>query len=173
MRQRLLAFFALFLTLGLFGCDHASKAYAVERLQSPAAPLSVLPGVVELRYTENHDTAFSLSRIVSSPNKATLLTGLALLGVVAVAAAWWRKRRTATPAVHVAFAAIASGALGNAVDRVLRGFVVDFIHVRIGPVDWPIFNVADIAVTIGVALLILTELRRRRDEPEPPAPAPS
>jgi signal peptidase II len=172
MRQRFLAFFALFLALGLFGCDHASKHYAATRLQPPASPLAVVPGVVELRYTENHDTAFSLTRVVSSANKSSILVGLALLGVVAVGAAWWRRRKTASPLQHVAFAAIASGALGNAVDRVLRGFVVDFIHVRVGWLDWPIFNVADVAVTIGVALLLVSELRKKPNaEPAPPPPA--
>jgi signal peptidase II len=92
-----------------------------------------------------------------------------MIGFVIAAGAWFRRRKTASATEHVAFAAIVSGALGNGADRVLRGYVVDFIHVSFGThFDWPIFNVADIAVTVGVALLLLVELRRRRTEPPPP-----
>lgn len=50
-----------------------------------------------------------------------------------------------------------AGAIGNVADRVARGHVVDFIHVRF----WPVFNVADVLVAVGVGLLALTQLRRR------------
>ena len=170
MRQRFLAFFALFLALGLFGCDHASKELVERQLHASGAAVSVVPGVVELRYTENHDTAFSLSRVLTTPNKGALLTAAALIGLLACAVTWWKKRKTATSMEHFGYAAIVSGALGNGIDRVLRGYVIDFIHVSFGShFDWPIFNVADIAVTVGVALLLLVELRRRRAPPLEPA----
>ena len=156
MRHRFLAFVALLLALGSFGCDHASKRFAAERLQGDA--MSVVPGVVELRYTENRDTAFSLTRALTSPNKSALLIAAALLGLAVAGGAWWRKRKTATPSEHFGFALIVSGALGNGVDRLLRGYVVDFIHVT----HWPIFNVADVAVSVGVGLLLLAEVRKRR-----------
>lgn len=161
MRHRLLALFALVLALGLFGCDHASKQLAADHLQASGAAVSVLPGMVELRYTENRDTAFSLSRVLTTPNKAHVLSVAALLGFLFAAGVWWRKRKTATAMEHFGFAAIVSGALGNGADRLLRGYVIDFIHVT----HWPIFNVADIAVSVGVGLLLLAELRRRRAPP--------
>ncbi|CAN5776490.1 signal peptidase II [soil metagenome] len=164
MRQRLLAFFAVVLALGLFGCDHASKTLVERQLHASGATVSVVPGVVELRYTENHDTAFSLSHALSTPSKSVLLTTLALVGLGACLFAWWRKRKTATPMEHIGYAMILSGALGNGIDRLLRGYVIDFIHVT----HWPVFNVADIAVCVGVGLLVLAQLRRR-----PAAPAPS
>jgi signal peptidase II len=52
---------------------------------------------------------------------------------------------------------VLGGALGNMVDRIVRGYVVDFIHVK----GWPIFNVADIAVVVGVGLMLLSRVRRR------------
>ena len=165
MRRRFLAFLAIVLALGLFGCDHASKDLAQHHLQSGSA-LSLVPGVVELRYTENHDTAFSLSRALSSPNKASILTALAVLGIAFAVGVWWKKRKTATPLEHAGFAAIVGGALGNGMDRLIRGYVVDFIHVS----HWPVFNVADIAVSVGVGLLLLAEIQRRRNRPSDPAP---
>lgn len=61
-----------------------------------------------------------------------------------------------------ALALILGGALGNVVDRLLHGYVVDFIQVHYGGWYFPSFNVADSAITIGAALLILDELRRVR-----------
>jgi signal peptidase II len=52
-----------------------------------------------------------------------------------------------------------AGAFGNAADRLVRGYVIDFIEIH----RWPIFNVADIAIVAGVALLALAQLRRRRE----------
>ena len=59
---------------------------------------------------------------------------------------------------HVGFAFVLAGALGNVVDRAVRGYVVDFIHVR----HWPVFNVADSAITLGVVMLLAQMLARER-----------
>ncbi len=65
-----------------------------------------------------------------------------------------RGRQRAARATQVGFALVFSGALGNIVDRAARGYVVDFIHVR----GWPVFNVADIAVVVGMGLIALASL---------------
>lgn len=181
-------------TLGLFGCDYASKSAAKATLVSGAIPIApaVLHGVVELRYTENDDIAFNALRHLGVPRSPALLLGLsgvAVLGIVAlaVASASSRRRRVQTPAhgtpeahesaglieegsrdwlTHqVGFALVIGGALGNIVDRLVRGVVIDFIHVQ----GWPVFNIADIAVVVGMGLLALGQLarRRRRSEPAP------
>lgn len=89
-------------------------------------------GLLELRYTPNDDAAFSLLRN---------------FGVA-------RTR-------HIGFGLVLAGALGNVVDRLVRGYVVDFIHVT----RWPVFKVADIAVVAGVLLLALAALRTREPTP--------
>jgi signal peptidase II len=156
MARKLSAIFVLLFTLALFGCDHATKALAEGVLQRQA-PLSLVPGVIELRYAENHDIAFSaLGRLaVVPPSSALLAFGAA--AIVALAIAWWVRRRAATSAEHLAFGLILAGALGNVVDRAARGYVVDFIHVT----HWPVFNVADVAIVVGVALHAWLALRRR------------
>lgn len=58
----------------------------------------------------------------------------------------------------IALAVILAGAVGNYADRVLRGYVVDFLHVT----HWPVFNVADVYITVGFALLFLLDRRARR-----------
>jgi signal peptidase II len=155
----------LLLTLSLFGCDHATKLAAEQSLSNGRA-VSVVAGVLELRFTTNDDTAFSLLHnlgVARTPLLLVAASALALLGVVAM---WIAARKRATRMQHVGFALVLAGALGNVVDRMLRGAVVDFIHVT----HWPIFNVADISVVVGVGLLGLAALLRRpRLEPSPPA----
>lgn len=141
---------------GLVGCDHATKAAAESALRDHAA-LAVVPGVVDLSYTENHGVAFSALERMSIHPPAWALVALALAMTALVAAEWVRRRRAAWPE-HAGFALVVAGALGNAIDRIARGHVVDFIHVRY----WPVFNVADILVVAGIALILLARARAAR-----------
>ena len=159
MARKVSALFVLFFTLALVGCDHATKALAEGVLQR--APMAVVPGMVELRYAENHDIAFSaLGRLAVVP-PAVALFAFGALAIVAIMIAWWRRRRAATSLEHVAFGFIVAGAIGNVIDRVARGYVVDFIHVT----HWPIFNVADALIVVGMALHAWLALRRRARTP--------
>lgn len=160
MARPVSAVFVLLFTLMLVGCDHATKAIAQGELQSHGA-LALIPGVVDLRYAENRDVAFSAFRHASFAPSSTLLFGLGVVAIAALLAAWWRRRVAASTAEHLAFGLIVAGALGNVIDRAARGFVVDFIHVT----HWPIFNVADAAIVAGVALHVGLGLRRARTRP--------
>jgi signal peptidase II len=158
----------LLLTLSLFGCDHATKIAAQASL-SNGRTINVLTGVLELRFAPNPDTAFSLLRtfgIARSPGLLLAASGIALLGVVAM---WIASRKRASRAQHFGFALVLAGALGNVVDRAIRGYVVDFIHVT----WWPVFNVADIAVVAGMILLGLCALSARRSDGAEPPPSPA
>jgi signal peptidase II len=164
----------LTLVLGLFGCDHVTKMAAKVTLEGasavPVAP-SVLRGAVELRYVENDDIAFSALRMVGVPRSPTVLIGLGAVALVAILLMMVRvmkQRRPDTPEIDagdrarkVGLAFVLAGALGNLVDRLARGYVVDFIHVK----GWPVFNVADIAVVVGVMLMALPSLLRRTARP--------
>ena len=166
----------ILVTLGLFGCDHASKMAAKATLEGAEA-VSVAPellhGALVLRYVENDDMAFSALRTLGVPRSPELLAGLAALalaGMIAMAIAYRRMARraagggaslTVEPVDHMTLAGLAlvlGGALGNIVDRLARGYVVDFIHVK----GWPVFNVADIAVVVGVGLIALAGILRSR-----------
>lgn len=136
--------------------------------------MKVLDGVLQLRYTENPDTAFSLLEhlgIARTPGVLIGVSSIALLGVVVM---WLAARKRASRAQHVGFALVLAGALGNVVDRAWRGHVIDFIQLP----RWPIFNVADISVVVGMIVLGLCALgpsRPKESSPgAPPAPeAPS
>src|SRR5205823_4847552 len=112
--------------LGLFGCDHATKSVAKASLANGKG-VEVIRGAVELRYVPNDDIAFNAFHHLGLGHSPLFLTILALVGTIAalalaVAAKRWSAR--------IGFALVIGGALGNLVDRVARGYVVDFIHVR-------------------------------------------
>jgi len=144
----------LALTL-LVGCDHATKLAAKAGLEGHRArPL--IHGVLDLRYVENTDVAFNLLRTMPETVRAPLLVvvgavaGLFLLGLLLV-------KRGDLGGARVALLFVTAGALGNYLDRVGRGYVVDFIHVP----HWPVFNVADAYVTVGVVVLAWYALKAR------------
>ncbi|WP_437752233.1 signal peptidase II [Sorangium sp. So ce1389] len=146
-------------TMALVGCDHVTKAVAQATLEQ-RAPLSIVPGVLDLRYAENRDMAFSLLRGMHSPAKVAILFACSMIVLGAVILCWWHSRR-ASAAEQAAYALIVAGAIGNAIDRAVRGYVIDFIHLH----RWPVFNVADIAIVAGGVLLGIVMFRRARLEP--------
>lgn len=138
------------LSTGVTGCDHATKQLASNHLDS--GPLPLVPNVVELRLTHNTDTAFGLLGNAFSPDtRWALLSALAAaatLFVLLLVVRHWRRLGSMS---RVGSALVVGGALGNLLDRVIAGRVVDFIHVE----HWPVFNVADIAITLGVGALLV------------------
>jgi signal peptidase II len=111
--------------------------------------------VLDLRYVENRDIAFNLLAAVPPAVRAPLLVAFGAAALVALAVLLIRSR--AATSERLALALLLAGAAGNYLDRVARGYVVDFIHVP----HWPVFNVADALVVAGVALLGLSRLRAR------------
>lgn len=145
----------LLTTLLLVGCDHATKVAAKDAL-GLGRVVTLIAGWLDLRYTENFDTAFSLTRAWHGPAKAVVLLGAAAATMVVLVAVAWSRRHRSTPHEHLAYALIFAGAIGNALDRVRCGYVIDFIHVH----HWPVFNVADVLVVVGIALLALSSAPR-------------
>ena len=143
----------LFVVL-LVGCDRVTKEAAVEQL-SDGTVVQVVDRAFDLRYAENREIAFNLLRVIPDPPRTRLLQVAGTLSVVALG--FWFARRRFTSWLEVASAgAVLAGAIGNTSDRWLRGYVVDFLHLSY----WPIFNVADICVTLGVAGLLLANHTR-------------
>jgi signal peptidase II len=154
--RRLGRFVFLLLLLGVVGCDHTTKALALTEL-SQGGPISVVRGLVELRYVTNTDTAFGVLGQFLGPTARFAIVVLAQTAANLALTAWviarWQK---SSPLERGAGAILLGGGLGNLLDRLARGHVVDFIHVSY----WPVFNVADIAICVGVGLLVLVWRRR-------------
>jgi signal peptidase II len=165
MAKRAIHVFLMMLVLGIVGCDHATKFVAKVSLEGEA-PRALITGVLDLRYTENRDTAFSLLHDFTNPAKGPLILMMSLFAIAAIAAAWWKRRRVAGLLENAAFVLVVGGAIGNMIDRLARGYVVDFIHLEL----WPVFNVADVAICVGGALVGLVMMRPITTLPPPPAP---
>ena len=144
----------------LVGCDHVTKQVATMELES-GRPHTLAAGILELNYTENTDSGFGLLRQVAPSIRTPLLTAVQILGGLAFLVLCLR-RRVSGPA-RVALVLLAAGALGNGLDRLAHGHVVDFIHLT----HWPVFNVADVYITAGAVLLLLASRRISGRHPLP------
>jgi len=146
------------LTYGLAGAvvgvDQLSKAWALQALASGPRPF--LPGLLELSLTFNTGAAFSLF----SGGGAVL--GLVSLAVI-VAAVFWLQRQASLPLVRVLGAGfLLGGAAGNGLDRWRSGAVVDFL--ALVPIDFPVFNLADVAINLAVLCIAIEMLWSQRRE---------
>jgi lipoprotein signal peptidase len=157
----------LIAALVVLGADQASKYWILHVLDLPALHQVVLLPVLSLTMVWNQGVTFGLLNGLASWSHF-VLAGVALL-VVAALAVWLRRAENAVAAVSIG--AIAGGAVGNVIDRLRYGAVVDFIHAHIGDWSWYVFNVADAAIVCGVAALILEGqfLRRSRQKVNHPA----
>ncbi len=144
--------FSLVLSLLMVGCDHGTKLAAARLL--PGQPVSLVSGFLELRYAENRDIAFSALSRLNLPASRALLIGFGLVALVGMVVAWVRTRARSVPS-DVGFALLLAGAVGNVLDRVVRGYVVDFVHLT----HWPVFNVADVLIVVGALLLLGPAIR--------------
>jgi signal peptidase II len=136
---------------GVWILDRMTKLW-VESALAGRPPVSVIPGVLDLRFTLNSGGAFSIGQ--SAP---WLFAGATILVSALIVATAWRHT---SPLTSVALGLILGGALGNLTDRIVRGprltgKVVDFIDLHV----WPVFNVADSAVVIGAILLAFSSVR--------------
>lgn len=133
----------------VFAFDQWTKRWATATLMD-RAPVEVIGSLVRFTYTRNSGVAFGLG---AGSNFPFYLFSLAAAGGIL----WlFLRGRVHSRAQQVALALILGGALGNLVDRVTTGLVVDFILLSWRQWDFPVFNVADSAVTVGVLLFALT-----------------
>ena len=157
------AFLPLF--AGVFLSDCASKRVAVEQLAPAYVPHEVVGDVLRFTLAYNQRAAMGLSVGAAS---RWILAGLAAAMLIGVLV-WLVRTRNESPVVFSAIALVAAGALGNLVDRLRwdRG-VVDFIDIGFGATRFWIFNIADMAITIGAVLLWLSMRQAPADgEPQP------
>jgi signal peptidase II len=131
---------------GVLVADQATKQAAVTELVD-RSPVD-LPLGFELDYVTNTGIAFGLLDQGEALVIAITLAALALLLA-------WFARHPGRPGLWPAVGLLSGGALGNLADRVRDGAVIDFID----PPNWPAFNLADVAITLGVALLLLAYWR--------------
>ena len=150
--RRLLALF--FIAVATVGCDQATKHLARTHL-AMSPPLPLLGGSVELVLSLNSGAFLSLGASLPQATRAFLFTGLAAAFVVAAVFILLRRGHRLGQSTQVGLALAAAGGLGNLIDRLSwQGFVTDFLVIRLGPLHTGIFNVADMAITVGALILV-------------------
>ena len=146
----------------IFVADQATKWIVVNLLQLPHRKLIELLPIFDLRFVKN--TGVSMGFLTAdSATERWLLVALTA-GISIFVAAWLWRERARQDALALAF--VLGGALGNIVDRVRFGYVVDFADLHFGDIHpFLVFNVGDAAITIGVLLLLLRALLTRERTP--------
>lgn len=119
--------------------------------------VTVVPGLMDLTHVRNTGAAFGLLNAADFPGKPAVMIGIAALALVAIAA-YGAQLGLHERLARLGLALIVGGAIGNLVDRAVRGYVVDFVDVYWGTWHFWAFNVADAAITVGAALVILDML---------------
>ena len=151
-------------------CQPDERGYLeIQRL--PLEPRPFIKGVINMHYAENCGAAFGMLRAAPGWLRA-LVFGVAAIGASIVLTTMF-VRGAGGKAFAAAVPLILSGAIGNLSDRVRHGFVVDFIQVDPRLFEYPTFNVADIAIAIGVGLLLIDGMRKPRTASDATAVKPA
>lgn len=165
----------------LVGLDQLSKAWVVGSMPLGASePLGL---GFSITHSRNTGAAFGLLRDLSVPLGPLVIDGTFLLGLLSAAVSLaltiylLANRGKLGALTGTALALVLAGAAGNMIDRFRLGYVVDFIHFRVGWFDFPVFNVADTCVVVGAGLLIVSTLvadgARRPGEEQAPKRRPA
>jgi signal peptidase II len=114
----------------------------------------IVPGWLDLTYTLNPGAAFSLFATMPSEFRQVFFILLSVVAIIVLGALLARSSTALSSAI--AYALILGGTIGNLIDRVTQGRVVDFIYFHHRSFSYPVFNVADSAITIGVIIALLS-----------------
>jgi signal peptidase II len=143
----------LWLSAATLAADRATK-YLIEARTTDAFRFVVVPQVVTIVHNQNPGIAFGVfSDSTSRWLEAALVTGA--VAVLALLVWLLISGRAGGGLARAGVALMTGGAAGNVLDRLLHGGVTDFVEVRLGHYLWPAFNVADSALTVGAALILI------------------
>lgn len=131
--------------------DQLTKRLAEDRLRDQRS-VPIVDDILRLTYVQNRGAAFGL---LQDQTTFFVLVGILVIGVIAAS---YRYLPRSGFMLHLALGLQLGGAVGNLIDRVRQGYVVDFVDFGYRANWWPVFNVADSAIVIGVALLALNAL---------------
>jgi signal peptidase II len=149
----------LLLSLAVLVLDQWSK-WLVELHLGGRGPVQVVPGLLNFTHVENTGVAFGLLATHGHGVGTAILTALGV-GALIFVAYYFRITPPSDRLLLAALGLILGGAVGNLLDRVVKGAVTDFVDFYFGTYHWHTFNVADSAITIGIGLMILGALHHR------------
>ena len=144
-----LTLFFLFLTLVIL--DQVTKALVIIFFNLYDS-VALLP-MINLTFVVNYGFAFGL---LNNPSLNQILVSLVILAIIVYFL--YLLIKTQDKIFQLTLTLILAGALGNFIDRIFRGFVIDFIDIYIGKYHWPAFNIADSCITVGFVVLMINIL---------------
>ena len=134
---------SFFVALAVFSLDRLTKIAALKMLELGQS-IKAIPGVLRITLVLNDGAAFGLFK-----GRAVIFVFISLVVIIAIVA-YLIKGRPLDRSVSIGLGLILGGALGNLVDRVIIGRVVDFLDFGV----WPVFNIADSCITIGAVMIV-------------------
>ncbi len=150
--------------VAFFILDQVTKAMITARLAfgsyGPGAQIEIFPGFLNLVHVGNTGAAWSMF------SGQSIWLALLALGTLVAIFIWRHSLGLQQAAAQPAFGLLCSGILGNLVDRLVHGHVIDFLDFHFGAYTYPTFNVADSAICVGVFWYILWSLRQPAERPE-------
>jgi signal peptidase II len=162
--------FAPTVLLGLLA-DQGSKIWIDQNL-SYADRIPVIEGFFYITHVRNPGAAFSMFATLDANVRMFFFVGVSLVAI-AIIASFYRKLAPGDRLPALSLGMILGGAIGNLIDRLTRGEVVDFLHFRLwSGYSWPDFNIADSLIVVGVAFLVLELLASEGESRAPSAGAP-
>lgn len=135
------------IAVALVVIDQVSKNWAATVLRNDG-PIGLIPGVFEFHYTENRGVAFSMLQ-----DQRWVFIPVSLLMTLALVLMLFRSPMRKSRLFCISTILVIAGAIGNLIDRIVLGYVVDFLYFSL--IDFPIFNVADCCVVVGAVLLFV------------------
>jgi len=149
----------LVLIAALIAADQITKAVVAKSVPFYGS-VSVIPGFFAISHIHNTGAIFGVFNGSGSKLIAILLAAASLtaMGLVIV---YFLKTPASQKAMRFALSLILAGALGNFIDRLFRGYVIDFLEVHVKKFYWPTFNIADSCISIGAVLLVFILVTRR------------
>ncbi len=160
--------------LAIFGVDQLSKQIVSARMMLYQS-IPIIPGFLNLTYIHNRGVVFGLFADAHHPMTQNIILALSILSF-AVIAIYFLFIRHENHWMTLGFSFVLGGALGNTWDRLVQGYVVDFLDFYYGEYHWPTFNLADTFITIGILLLLMNMFhithwytRESADAPDAPS----
>jgi signal peptidase II len=154
-------FYYLTVIIGLMICDQVSKSL-VHHYVPYGSHMTVIKGFFNISHVHNRGAVFGIFNQSGNSLIFLILTAASLLAF-AVVVYFFFKVPASEVTLKFTLSLIIAGALGNSVDRLVRGYVIDFLDFHIYTWHWPSFNVADSCITVGAVLMIYIILFKRGD----------
>jgi len=156
----------LLVTAAVLALDQLSKAVVSHQIGLHES-IALIPGLLNLTHVRNTGAAFGILSSQPSLVRSLILLASSLLAAGFILWIWFRQRNTSWSRT-IPLGMILGGALGNMLDRVRLGEVIDFLDLYWGRYHWPAFNVADSAITVGILLFLPALIMPHRDTPTRP-----